>query len=101
MTVFVNGATASVTTVEFEPGMVADLKKLFETLVPEDGKYKHNTAWGDGNGYAHVRAALFKPEVTVPFCAGRMLLGTWQQIALLDFDNRQRNRSVILQIIGE
>jgi secondary thiamine-phosphate synthase enzyme len=100
-TVFVPGSTAGVTTIEFESGVVGDLKQAFERLVPQNIHYAHDARWGDGNGFSHVRASLLGPSLTVPFSAGRLLLGTWQQIILVDFDNRSRDRDVIVQIQGE
>ena len=101
VTVFVNGSTAGVTTIEFEPGLVADFQKLWERLAPKNMPYDHNERWGDGNGYAHVRASLLGASLTVPFADRRMLLGMWQQIVLVDFDNRPRQRTVIVQVMGE
>ena len=101
LTVFIPGSTAGITTTEYEPGLLQDLPETFEKLVPATVGYKHDLTWGDGNGYAHVRAALLKSFFTVPFVAGKMMLGTWQQIILVDFDNRPRRREVLVQIIGE
>ncbi len=101
LTVFVPGSTAGITTTEYEPGLLKDLPALFEKLAPKGDEYHHNLTWGDGNGYAHVRAALVKSFFTVPFVNGEMILGTWQQIILIDFDNRRRNRKIVVQIIGE
>jgi secondary thiamine-phosphate synthase enzyme len=101
LTVFVPGSTAGITTTEYEPGMLQDLPATFEKLIPKAGDYKHNLTWGDGNGYAHVRAALLKSFFTVPFVDGKMILGTWQQIILVDFDNRRRQREIVVQLIGE
>ncbi len=101
VTVFVPGSTAAITTMEYEPGCVADFQRLMETLAPEDGSYAHNQRWGDGNGYAHLRAALVGPDLTVPLVQGRLALGTWQQIVLVDFDNRPRQRRVLVHILGE
>jgi len=101
LTVFVPGSTAGITTTEYEPGLVQDLPATFEKLIPRDAHYKHNLTWGDGNGYAHVRAALLKSFFTVPFVEKEMILGTWQQIVLVDFDNRRRERKIVVQIIGE
>jgi len=100
-TIFIAGSTAGITTIEYESGVIEDLRKVIEELVPEDREYLHNLRWQDGNGFSHVRAALFKPDLTVPFSQGKLLLGTWQQIVLLDFDNRPRNRKVLVQILGE
>jgi secondary thiamine-phosphate synthase enzyme len=98
---FVSGSTAGLTTVEFEPGLVADLKEFFERLIPRSGDYHHEQTWHDGNGFSHVRAAMLKPSLTVPVVNGQMTLGTWQQVVLVDFDNVPRSRDVILQIMGE
>jgi secondary thiamine-phosphate synthase enzyme len=99
--VFTPGSTAAITTIEFEPGAVEDLKQAIERIAPTDIRYRHDARWGDGNGYAHVRAALLGGSLTVPIIDGRLMLGTWQQIVLLDFDNRSRKRQVIVQINGE
>ena len=101
VTVFVVGSTAAVTTIEFEPGAIADVNGLFERLAPRDADYRHHLRWGDDNGSSHVRAALLGPSLTVPFEAGRLVLGTWQQIMLLEFDTRPRTREVVVQMIGE
>ena len=100
-TVFVVGSTAAVTTIEFEPGAVADLNGLFETLAPRDAEYRHHLRWGDDNGSSHVRAALLGPSLTIPFVDGRLSLGTWQQVMLIEFDTRPRRREVVVQLIGE
>jgi secondary thiamine-phosphate synthase enzyme len=99
--VFVPGSTAGITTIEYEPGLLRDLPEFFERIIPSDKRYFHNDTWHDGNGFSHVRAALQGASFTVPFSAGRLLLGTWQQIVLIDFDNRSRNRRVIVQVTGE
>ncbi len=101
VTVFVSGSTASVTTTEFEPNLNSDLKDAIERLVPSDIRYKHKETWGDDNGKSHVRASLFKPELTIPFKDRELLLGTWQQIVLIDFDVPARTRRIVLQIMGE
>lgn len=101
VTVFVAGSTAGVTTIEYEDGALADFKGMWERLVPAGMRYAHDQAWEDGNGYSHIRAALLGPSLTVPFSGGRMALGTWQQIVLIDFDNRPRSRQVVLQITGD
>jgi secondary thiamine-phosphate synthase enzyme len=98
ITLFVPGSTAALTTIEFESGVVNDLKKAIERIAPEDIYYEHNERWQDGNGYAHVRAALIGPSLHIPVINSRMTLGTWQQIVLLDFDNRPRSRRIIVQI---
>jgi secondary thiamine-phosphate synthase enzyme len=101
VTVFVVGSTAAVTTIEFEPGAIADLNRLFESLAPREGRYQHHLRWGDDNGSSHVRAALLGPSLTIPFEQGALTLGTWQQIMLLEFDTRPRRRELVLQIVGE
>ena len=99
--VFVTGSTAGVTTIEFEPNLVQDFREAWEDIAPEGEVYRHDKTWGDANGYAHVRASLLGPSLVVPFKDGELLLGTWQQIVLVDFDNRTRKRQVIVQIMGE
>jgi secondary thiamine-phosphate synthase enzyme len=101
LTVFVSGSTAGVTTIEYEPGLLKDLPEAFEKFAATGVTYHHDAAWGDGNGYAHVRAALVGPSFTAPFADSKLLLGTWQQIVLIDFDNRARQRSVVVQMMGE
>ena len=96
--VFVPGATGGVTTIEYEPGCVADLQAAFERIAPRDGHYDHNERWGDGNGFSHVRAALLGPSMSVPVTQGRPLLGTWQQIIVVDFDNKARERQVVVTV---
>ena len=100
-TVFVAGSTCAVTTIEYESGVLSDLKDAFERMAPEAMHYAHNARWGDGNGHSHVRASVLGPSLTVPFSENGPLLGTWQQIVLVDFDNRPRTRRIIVQIIGE
>ena len=100
-TVSVIGSPAAVTTIEFEPGAVADLNDLFERLAPRRGEYQHHLRWGDDNGSSHVRAALLGPSVSIPFADRRLLLGQWQQIMLLELDTRPRRRQVVVQLIGE
>jgi secondary thiamine-phosphate synthase enzyme len=97
---FVPGSTASITTIEYESGVVQDLKEAVERLAPEGIFYRHDARWGDGNGYAHVRAALLGPSLTVPLIDGHLVLGTWQQIVLVDFDNRPRDRKILVHISG-
>lgn len=99
--VFCPGSTGSVTTIEYESGVLHDLKKALERIAPSDIPYRHDERWGDGNGFAHVRAALMKPSLTIPLVDGRPTLGTWQQIVFIDFDNRKRHREIIVQMIGE
>jgi len=101
VTVFVPGSTAGITTIEYEPGVVEDLKRAIERLAPQNIHYDHDARWGDGNGFAHVRASLLGPSLTVPFQEGNLLVGTWQQIVLVDFDNRPRNREIIVQVTGK
>jgi secondary thiamine-phosphate synthase enzyme len=101
LTVFVVGSTAAITTFEYEPGMVADMKQLYEKLVPSNKHYQHDETWGDANGFSHLRAALQGPSLTIPFAEGQLFLGTWQQVVLAEFDNRARKRKVVVQIIGE
>lgn len=101
VTIFSPSATSSLTTIEYESGLVHDLQNLFDRLVPQDIDYRHNLRWGDGNGHSHVRAALFGASLTVPFVNKRLTLGTWQQIVFLDFDVRPHNRELVLQMIGE
>jgi secondary thiamine-phosphate synthase enzyme len=99
--VFVSGSTAGLTTVEFEPGLLKDLPAAFERLAPRDLRYEHEETWHDDNGHSHVRASLLGPSLAVPFRDGRLLLGTWQQIVLVDFDTRPRQRQVVVQLSGE
>jgi secondary thiamine-phosphate synthase enzyme len=101
VTIFVNGSTAGLSTIEYEPGLVSDFKAMWERLVPQDIKYGHDRAWGDGNGHSHVRASLLGASLVIPFTDKKLLLGTWQQIILVDFDNRPRSRQVIVQVMGE
>lgn len=99
--VFTPGSTAAITTIEYESGVLKDLIRAIEKLVPKNERYAHDAAWGDGNGYAHVRSALVGPSCTIPVSQGKLVLGTWQQVILLDFDNRPRRRKVVVQIFGE
>ena len=101
VTVFVSGSTAAVTTIEYEPGLENDFPKMLSRIAPKEIEYKHNKTWHDGNGHSHVRASLIGPSITIPFKDGNLLLGMWQQIVLLEMDTRQRERKIILQIIGE
>lgn len=101
VTVFCPGSTAAVTTIEYEPGVVEDLKRTIELIAPSTAHYEHNRRWGDGNGFSHVRAALMKPSLSVPVINGEMVLGTWQQIVFIDFDNRRRRRRLIIQVVGD
>ena len=95
------GSTAAVTTIEYESGALSDLKQALEKLAPKEGRYAHNERWHDGNGYSHVRAALLGPSLSVPVDQGELLLGVWQQIVVLDFDNRARRRKVAIQVLGD
>ncbi len=101
ITIFCPGSTGSITTIEYESGVLQDLKAAIERIAPSDIPYEHNERWGDGNGFSHVRAALMKPSLTVPLVKGKPTLGTWQQIVFIDFDNRGRHRDIIVQIIGD
>jgi secondary thiamine-phosphate synthase enzyme len=101
VTIFVPGSTGGLTTVEYEPGLIKDLKEVFEELFPYKKNWAHNATWGDGNGASHIRASMLGPSLTVPFVDGEMTLGTWQQIIFIDFDVRSRTRKLIVQIMGE
>jgi secondary thiamine-phosphate synthase enzyme len=98
--IFAGGATAGITTIEYEPGLLKDYPKFFEKIIPSGADYHHNDTWHDGNGHSHVRAALQGASFTVPFEEGNLLLGTWQQIVFVDFDNRPRTRNITVQIFG-
>jgi len=99
--VFIPGSTAGITTIEYEHGVIEDLKKAVDRLVPRNIHYDHDARWGDGNGFSHVRASLIGPSITVPFSDGELQMGTWQQIILIDFDNRSRQREVIVKVVGD
>jgi secondary thiamine-phosphate synthase enzyme len=101
ITLFVTGSTAGITTIEFEPGLIADFQDMWQRTIPADIPYQHNRAWGDGNGHSHVRASLLGASLVVPFNKKKLALGTWQQIVLVDFDNRPRSRKITAQIMGE
>jgi secondary thiamine-phosphate synthase enzyme len=101
VTLFVPGSTGALTTIEYESGVINDLREAIERMAPEDLYYEHNERWGDGNGYSHVRSALLGPSLHIPIVDGKLTLGTWQQIVLLDFDNRPRDRHIIMQMLGE
>ncbi len=101
VTVFVPGSTGGLTTIEYEPGLLKDLPEFFEKLIPSGRSYHHDETWHDGNGFSHLRSALIGPDITIPFVSGRLTLGTWQQVVFLEFDNRGRNRTLVVQIIGE
>ena len=100
-TVFVSGSTASITTTEFEPGLRRDIPEALQRLAPQGARYHHDDTWHDGNGHSHVRAAFMGPSLTVPFSQGELLLGTWQQIVIVDHDNRPRDRTIFVQLIGK
>jgi secondary thiamine-phosphate synthase enzyme len=99
--VFVTGSTAGLTTIEYEPGLVQDLPAAFERIAPRSARYRHHERWGDDNGHSHVRASLLGPSLIVPVEGGKLLLGTWQQVVLVDFDTRPRERDVVVQLAGE
>jgi secondary thiamine-phosphate synthase enzyme len=101
VTLFVIGSTAALTTFEYEPGLVKDMRDVYEKIAPVHKRYSHDETWGDANGYSHVRASLQGPSLTVPFEGGKLLLGTWQQVVLAEFDNRPRDRRVVAQFVGE
>ena len=101
VTLFVTGSTAGITTTEFEPGLVADFKSMWERVAPQNITYDHNRRWGDGNGHSHVRASLLGASLVIPFNDNKLALGTWQQIVLVDFGNRPRTRQIVLQVMGE
>lgn len=99
--IFAPGSTSGITTIEYEPGLLKDYPEFFEKIAPSNSRYHHNETWHDGNGYAHVRASLQGGSLTIPFLDSKLLLGTWQQIVLIDFDNRPRRRNIIAQFIGQ
>jgi len=101
VTIFCPSSTSGITTIEYEPGVLEDLKKVFNEIVPSENTYQHDEAWHDGNGYSHIRAALLKAAISIPLMDGRLTLGTWQQIVFIDFDTRPRKRELIIQILGE
>ncbi|MFQ5572973.1 MAG: secondary thiamine-phosphate synthase enzyme YjbQ [Nitrosopumilaceae archaeon] len=101
VTIFVSGSTGALTTIEFEPGLKKDFPEMLERIAPKNIEYGHEQMWHDGNGHSHVKASLVGPSVTVPFNDGQLLLGTWQQIVFVELDTRGRNRTLVLQIIGE
>lgn len=101
ITAFCPGSTGAITTIEYEPGLLKDLPEFFEKLIPSDKSYHHDDTWHDGNGFSHLRAALMKPDLTVPFISGKLTLGTWQQVVFLNFDNKSRRRSLVLQVMGD
>lgn len=99
--IFCPGSTGAITTIEYESGVLNDLKRAIEKVVPSNISYEHDKRWGDGNGFSHVRSALMKPSITIPLINKNLTLGTWQQIIFIDFDNRQRQRKLIVQIVGD
>jgi secondary thiamine-phosphate synthase enzyme len=101
VTVFCPSSTSAITTIEYESGALSDLRRLLDEIVPQDREYAHNARWHDGNGHSHVRAALLGPSLTIPFVNGELTLGTWQQVIYVDFDNRPRQRKLVVQLIGE
>ncbi|GAB4433498.1 MAG: secondary thiamine-phosphate synthase enzyme YjbQ [Anaerolineales bacterium] len=100
VTVFCPSSTSGVTTIEYESGCVADLQRLFDEIAPQNREYQHHLRWRDGNGHSHVRAALLGPSLTVPFVNKSLTLGTWQQMVFIDFDNKSRQRELVVQIMG-
>ncbi len=101
VTIFVSGSTAAVTTIEYESGLIHDFPVMLSRIVPKDIEYEHDNTWHDGNGHSHVRSSLIGPSITIPIIHGKLTLGTWQQVVLLEMDTRSRNRTVILQIMGK
>lgn len=99
--IFAPGSTSGITTIEYEPGLLKDYPEFFEKIAPSNSRYHHNETWHDGNGYAHVRASLQGGSLTIPFLDSKLLLGTWQQIVLIDFDNRPRRRNIVVQFTGQ
>jgi len=100
-TIFCPSSTSALTTIEYESGAISDLKRLFDEIIPVNREYAHNERWHDGNGHSHVRAALLGPSLVIPFVDGKLTLGTWQQVIYVDFDNRPRQRELVVQLIGE
>lgn len=100
-TIFCPSSTSALTTIEYESGALRDLRRLFDEIIPADREYAHNARWHDGNGHSHVRAALLGPSITIPIVDSQLTLGTWQQVIYVDFDNRPRQRELIVQLIGE
>lgn len=101
VTVFCPSSTSALTTIEYESGALSDLRRLFDEIIPQNREYAHNARWHDGNGHSHVRAALLGPSLTIPFVDGDLTLGTWQQVIYVDFDNRPRQRKLVVQLVGE
>jgi secondary thiamine-phosphate synthase enzyme len=100
VTIYCRGSTGTITTIEFESGVIKDLQRALEKIAPSNVPYEHDKRWGDGNGFSHVRAALMKPSLSIPLIQKKLILGTWQQIVFIDFDNRARHREIFVQIIG-
>lgn len=101
VTLFISGSTAGITTIEYESRLLGDFRNMWDRVVPQNMPYEHNKTWGDGNGHSHVRASILGASLTIPFVSKRLTLGTWQQIMVIDFDNRSRSRELVLQIMGE
>ena len=101
ITLFVSGSTAGVTTIENEPGLLSDFKNMWDRVMPQNIRYEHNKAWGEGNGHSHMRASVLGASLTIPFVDKRLTVGTWQQIVFIDFDNRPRSRKLVFQVMGE
>ena len=101
VTLFISGSTAGITTIEYESGLLGDFRNMWDRVIPQNIPYEHNKTWGDGNGHSHVRASMLGASLTIPFAGKKLVLGTWQQIVFIDFDNRSRSRELVLQIMGE
>ena len=101
VTVFVSGSTAAITTIEYEPGLKQDFPKMLSRIAPKEIEYEHQKMWHDGNGHSHVKASLLGPSLTIPFKESQLLLGTWQQIVFVELDARSRERTLVVQILGE
>lgn len=101
VTLFITGSTAGITTIEYEPGLLADFKSIWERVIPTNIPYQHDKAWGDGNGHSHCRASLLGASLVIPFSGKSLALGTWQQIVVVDFDNKARSRQIVVQVMGE
>jgi secondary thiamine-phosphate synthase enzyme len=101
VTLFVTGSTAGITTIEYEPGLLSDFKGMWERIIPQNIPYQHDKAWHDGNGHSHCRASLLGASLVIPFSNKNLALGTWQQIVVVDFDNKARSRQIVVQVTGE
>ncbi|MBA7610653.1 hypothetical protein ES703_17865 [subsurface metagenome] len=101
LSVILAGSTGGITTIEYEPGLLKDLENVLEKITPSSQRYEHDAAWGDGNGFSHLRSALIGASASIPFSNGKLILGTWQQVVFLDFDNRPRERTLHVQLVGE